>query len=493
MGFCDAVDSINRYLYAQFSPEIYALLRKKLNAHYYPFAKLKKSTRGFPTDETTFNDWVHFQSSSNAPFFTSRRQKWGTVIATSRIFFKCIYFLANSVRFTTTRLSRASKFSFIYSLHKNQIWHTDSLTDLYLFLNENRFDFQSDIFLVQALIPTGLPSKLDNLVVTPNIAIYLFRDLFTFREKILILRGSVKRFLVFFCLVLKHKELTLIGFDFIIEESIWSYFLRYSTPGCNAITTQSQLLAQPIIFELTVASFKLRKLMIWYSANSIPISYKNSPIRSLNDEIFTYASVDEHWVWTSTHGDYLTTVSGVKSVPKGSMLFYPRSLARDRIQRTSKQIVVFDVTPQEVDNSDNVIYSPTIVTRFMKDIISVLSDIEIVNGIKIDLLLKPKRDFGPPDSKEYLQSIEKWSLDGSLQLLAHQTNLYTIIDKSIAVIAIPFTSPALIARELNKPTCYYSDLDSIISPALRDDVPFIRSQLELKNFVLDTLRATDQS
>jgi len=293
---------------------------------------------------------------------------------------------------------------------------------------------------------------------------------------------------VLFSLVLSHQEFLHIGFEFLVEELIWIHYLDFATPGNYALTTQSQLLSQPLIFELPVDSVKVHKIMIWYSANSIPISYRDSPIRSLDDEMFAYASVDQHWVWTSSHGNYLTKVSGIDSVVKGTMLFYPRLLGDKSILDSEHHVVVFDVTPQEVYSKINMIYAPGVVAKFMKDIIDVLLAVHRNSGVKITLVLKPKRDFAPEDAREYLDLIENWRKDGSLLVVSPQTNLYRIISESTAVISIPFTSPAIIGKELNIPTCYYSDLDTIVSPQIRDGIVFIRSKVELHDFIVNALK-----
>jgi len=119
------------YLYRQLSPQIYTLLRKKINAHAFPSAQLKQVMGDFPTTKAEFHDWIHLEPSSKSSIFKMHPYKRGVLSATFRLFLKYIYFLANILPFPAAPISKANTISFVYSLHKNQIWHSNSLIDLY--------------------------------------------------------------------------------------------------------------------------------------------------------------------------------------------------------------------------------------------------------------------------------------------------------------------------------------------------------------------------
>lgn len=70
--------------------------------------------------------------------------------------------------------------------------------------------------------------------------------------------------------------------------------------------------------------------------------------------------------------------------------------------------------------------------------------------------LKPKRRYSNLHAKDYISLVRELSDEGLLELVPASANLYQTVSESDFVLAFPFTSPALIAKELQRDAIYLS-------------------------------------
>ena len=85
---------------------------------------------------------------------------------------------------------------------------------------------------------------------------------------------------------------------------------------------------------------------------------------------------------------------------------------------------------------------------------------------------------------QYVRFVEKLSRWDDVVMIDPDTAAYKLIEKCSAVISMPFTSTAHIARELGKPTCFYDPTGMI----QRDDraahgIPIIIGRDELHGWL----------
>ena len=124
-------------------------------------------------------------------------------------------------------------------------------------------------------------------------------------------------------------------------------------------------------------------------------------------------------------------------------------------QLPERTIAVFDVQPtrmsfyrllaQEVDY-----YVPSISTQFTTD------SFNCIQSIGAQMLFKRKRHLNSKyHHPSYIQLIDRMGRWDKMITLDPDTSAQKLIEKCSAVISMPFTSTALIARELGKPTCFY--------------------------------------
>jgi polysaccharide biosynthesis PFTS motif protein len=145
-------------------------------------------------------------------------------------------------------------------------------------------------------------------------------------------------------------------------------------------------------------------------------------------------------------------------------------------------VAVFDVQPQrdflyQKLAIESEYYIPSVANQFLLDISKVLSEIEV------KFIFKRKRNIGNKVHIEYKSFIDKLSKEGLLLEINPEISAYKIIKNCKAVISMPFTSTAIIAKELGKKSIYY-DPSGIIQ---KDDraahgIPVVTGIEELKNW-----------
>jgi polysaccharide biosynthesis PFTS motif protein len=235
--------------------------------------------------------------------------------------------------------------------------------------------------------------------------------------------------------------------------------------------------------------------MIWYSANAVPINYrdKNLVRTHFNEKNFDFMPLDLHYVWNQSHKDYLDSVIDPPMPVEvcGSLMFY---LPQEEIAVAKVyDIVIFDVTPYEptfkdgfdkIPFSQSSIYNESTATEFLQDLLWAKHEIEERFGVNLVLALKPKRKYTPLHSRGYLAFLDHLSKNGLITILTPEIDLYKTIGESKMSISYPFTSPAIIAMELNIPTAYFLANKSIESNALIDGIEFITDRTKLLDFII---------
>lgn len=145
-------------------------------------------------------------------------------------------------------------------------------------------------------------------------------------------------------------------------------------------------------------------------------------------------------------------------------------------------IAVFDVQPQrdflyQKLAIESEYYIPSVANQFLLDISKVLSEIEV------KFIFKRKRNIGNKVHIEYKSFVDKLSMEGLLLEINPDISAYKIIKNCKAIISMPFTSTAIIGKELGKKSIYY-DPSGIIQ---KDDraahgIPVVTGIEELKNW-----------
>jgi hypothetical protein len=243
-----------------------------------------------------------------------------------------------------------------------------------------------------------------------------------------------------------HSSIFLVGGEYVVDSL--AIEIMKQQQKFVLITTQSQLLAPPLLFKSEIHA---SRIMYWYSDNSIQISTKGSMPRDYS--YLRQGDIDTHFVWTNSWARVLFKHNqSCLIIPIGPVLFEPletKTVISKSPRTRPKNILIFDVTPKEGADPLSY-YSEKIMTSFISDIVETVLGISPNSTIR----LKPKRKYTKGDSVGYRNYLE--NKEDIIERLGFNSDLQREILNSDLVICVPFTSPGLVATYLEIPTIYYS-------------------------------------
>lgn len=192
-------------------------------------------------------------------------------------------------------------------------------------------------------------------------------------------------------------------------------------------------------------------------------------------------------VWNSEQQDFVirSIVRKVKTCVVGPIWF--ESGVEDLPVMPSSYIAVFDVQPfrDAFYKSFGIpfdYYVPENCNQFLEDIYELLSEKDIT------LVLKRKRSIGKLSHYKYRNVLEHLEKKPNFISLAVDVRAQQIIENCKAVISMPFTSTALIAKQMGKPSVYY-DPNSLIQ---KDDrgahgIIVLSNKKELEDWLIELI------
>ena len=397
--------------------------------------------------------------------------------------------------FTPKKLEKHKSVSLIYGLSHEQIYFAESITRLKEFLLSKKIGLaKNDLFYVENYQHGILSEKSEKIRISRNIPTSLFHDFLGFGDKLQIIFLISQRMLKYLVTLINYPVVHYAAQAYVVDEVIFDYLIRNKKIELvDLLSTPSIITHLPYIFDRNLQYGK--RLMIWYSANTVPINYrdKNLERTHFDEKIYESMPLDLHYVWNQSHKDYLDSVIDppIPVEVRGSLMFYlPQE---EQILTKVYDIVIFDVTPYEsshksdfdkISFNQNSIYSDYFATKFLQDLIWAIHKIEWRFDTKLRIALKPKRKYSPLHSRAYLAFLENLSKNGLIEILEPESDLYKTISESRMSISYPFTSPAIIAKELNIPTAYFLAGNSIKSNSLVDGIPFITERTKLVDFII---------
>jgi len=397
--------------------------------------------------------------------------------------------------FTPKKLEKLKSVSLIYGLSQEQIYFAGSTTRLEEFLLSQKIGLaENDLFYIENSRRGIVNNRSEKIRITRNIPTSLFHDFLNFGDKLQIIFLVSQRLLKYLATLIKYPIVHHIVQAFVIDEVIIDYSIRNrKIKFVDLVATQSIITHIPYIFERDLQLGK--RLMIWYSANSVPIDYRDKNLERfrVSEKIYESMPLDFHYVWNQSHKDYLDSVikPPIPVEVRGSLMFYlPRE---GMIFNKVYDIVIFDVTPYEssfksdfekISFSQNSIYSGYFAIKFLQEILWAKNEIERSFGIKLRIALKPKRKYTPLHSRDYLAFLDNLSKNGLIEILEPELDLYKTISESRMSVCYPFSSPAIIAKELKIPTAYFLSGNSIESNFFVDGIEFITDRTKLLDFII---------
>ena len=392
------------------------------------------------------------------------------------------------------KLQRNRNVSLIYGLSDDQIFKSGKTVELLNFLQSNHVGIPlSNVIYVERKKHFPHKSNHGAIKVVNDVSLHLYLDFLTVFDRLKVMLLIIKRLISYSRIFLKLHYFFLIAVPYVIEEVLLSYISSNSSAEASkVVTTPSSIMNSEYIFQMYKKFGK--RTMIWYSANSIPLEYLDSTLNRavVNKQIYKYMPIDEHLVWTQDHRNYLKSVLPSNATIKvcGSLMFYlpKHEYADNKIY----DILIFDVTPYNENkisytnrypDSLNSIYNSFYAIKFLDDIISVKDKILFRHNSKIKLALKPKRYYNSAHDTIYADYVNSLVKTKQLELISPETNLFEIIAQSKMCISYPFTSTAIIAKELKVPSLYYLENDILKAYNKVHGINFVDTKIGLLKFV----------
>lgn len=159
-------------------------------------------------------------------------------------------------------------------------------------------------------------------------------------------------------------------------------------------------------------------------------------------------------VWDSYQADFVRRAVGESANVSivGPIWFHTSGEAVAGLPLST--VAVFDVQPMrasryQILGADIEYYTPDTANQFLSDIYKVLSE----RGSTV--ALKRKREIGRLAHPKYRQLIRRFDRLSNFIAVDLDMSAFRLIEDCAAVISMPFTSTALIARELGKPSVFY--------------------------------------
>jgi polysaccharide biosynthesis PFTS motif protein len=224
---------------------------------------------------------------------------------------------------------------------------------------------------------------------------------------------------------------------------------------------------------------------------------------STNSEYFSLsrraASIPYGWkamswpyylVWDKGHENFIKkSVSMSYSMELVGPIWFNDSKTIDTLD-LKNMIAVFDVQPMrdsfyQVMGQPYEYYIPDVANAFILNIQT------LSLGKNLNIVLKRKRNVGNRLHPSYRKVIENISGQSNFYEIDAEISPWHVIANSRAVVSMPFTSTALIARHLGKPSVYYDPTGLLRKddPAAHN-IPVLSSLYELNNW-LDMVQNLD--
>lgn len=159
-------------------------------------------------------------------------------------------------------------------------------------------------------------------------------------------------------------------------------------------------------------------------------------------------------VWDDYQADFVRKAVGNEASISvvGPIWFQGSAIEMPKVDQLN--VAVFDVTPHRSSRyctlgMDSEFYTPAVTNPFLEHV----SNATRRHGVL--MVWKRKRNIGRIAHPHYRRLADQLADDSHIVLVEPEISAARVIESSVAVISIPFTSTALIAREMGVPSVYY--------------------------------------
>jgi len=270
---------------------------------------------------------------------------------------------------------------------------------------------------------------------------------------------------------------------FLLNQSALSAQVRLlpkKTLACEYLFHNSGFIYRPL---WTYDAEKVGSKIIFYFYSTNCENFKTSEAEASIPYGWKAMSWPRYLVWDDWQADFVkrSVGNGCEISVVGSIWFQSGMGEIEEIVNPS--IAVFDVTPRRKSQYitlglGNEFYTPGVANLFLQ---------QVSNAIWQQKLLmnwKRKRSVGRIAHPLYRKMSDQLGKVNHVRIVDPDISAVVIIEKSTAVISMPFTSTALIAREMGKPSVYF-DPTGLLQKNDRaaHSIPVLSNQIELEIWI----------
>ncbi|MCK6406652.1 MAG: polysaccharide biosynthesis PFTS motif protein [Rhodocyclaceae bacterium] len=193
-------------------------------------------------------------------------------------------------------------------------------------------------------------------------------------------------------------------------------------------------------------------VMYFYSTNSEPFKLASG----YPPMYYGYRAMNwpRYLVWDDYQADFVrrATNDSVRLDVVGPIWFQGKDC--DICREIGFSVAIFDVTPHRASRYaglgfDTEFYTPPTVNSFLTEIC------EVIQRHNVSMLWKRKRNIGRVAHPHYRHLAERLGQFSSVTVVDADVSALKVISACTVTISLPFTSTALLARQMGKPSVYY--------------------------------------
>ncbi len=413
-------------------------------------------------EQRTFNPWVDGSSPSGPTPHEKKNSKIGwprmlkhhkrqsgrtgakmlrrlTHASILRMITLCLLF------FGLFRKSSDAPTSMVFTLTPEQVYINSSPNEILGVLREDRFASRANFVNPMIEVRSLRTIFSRNINFTSDLPIYVLHKNIH-RRHYLGIFNSINREISD---LVNLNDLNIRHFkEYVFDQIVYAKFFSQQSKSIDLITTQSSFFKVPSAFRIATGQ---KKIMAWYSTNSKPIYATDDMDRQgINVEAFN-EYVDEHWVWNEEDIKFLQLNGITNAHALGPIIFQNKIIG----QKESNKFIItyFDVTPYQGNGG---FYSEQNTNAVLENILQLVEVLNEKYPDKLVVQLKPKRKYKNYHAKVYVSLVKSSLKSKKIKSIPASANLYLEISKSDLVLAIPFTSPGLLARDLKVESFFIS-------------------------------------
>lgn len=228
-------------------------------------------------------------------------------------------------------------------------------------------------------------------------------------------------------------------------------------------------------------------MLYWYSTNAEPFQRQDGSRPFITP--YLLMNWPRHLVWDEVQADFVKRCVGRDpNIEVGGAIWFEDS-GEPLVDLQSPLIAVFDVQPHRISrycllSLPSEFYVPSVINKFLRDIVNTASE------LKATVAWKRKRNIGKMVHPSFARCAELLASRPNVHIVDAGVSAIRVIERADIVISMPFTSTAVTARHLGKPSIYYDPSGLLVSDdkAARG-IPIIQDQGALKDWVLSQLPA----